>query len=79
MKITPVCGNSFYTIRFVEFIKNDGHLVEAYFELINNPFKCVGIYTSVEEAKTEMDRLTLLRREGDQRDLTWARLSDQRA
>lgn len=60
MKITPVCGNTYYSIRFVEFIKRDGSLAEAYFELINHPFKCVGIFSTVEDAKAEMQRLTLL-------------------
>ena len=58
MKITQVCGNALYSIRFVEFIKSDGKVLEAYFELINRPFKCVGIFTTVESAKEEMKRLT---------------------
>lgn len=60
MKITPVCGNAFYSIRFVEFTKNNGHPVEAYFELIQSPFKCIGIFNTAEEAKDEMKRLTEL-------------------
>ena len=60
MKITQVCGNALYSIRFVEFFKSDGHLLDAYFELINRPFKCIGIFTTAEAAKMEMMRLTAL-------------------
>lgn len=80
MKITPVCGNAFYSIRFVEFIKNDGHRVESYFELIYNPFKCVGIFTSVDAAKEEMKRLTELHCQGaGEESLAWREVSGQRA
>ena len=58
MKITQIGGNALYSIRFVEFFRSDGNLLDAYFELINLPFHCVGIYVTVESAKAEMERLT---------------------
>ncbi|PUA29662.1 MAG: hypothetical protein B0W54_03575 [Cellvibrio sp. 79] len=60
MKITQVCGNALYSIRFVEFFKNDGNVLDAYFELINRPFKCVGIFATADAAKLEMRRLSAL-------------------
>lgn len=58
MKITQICCNSLYSIRFVEFFKSDGNALDAYFELISRPFKCIGIFATAESAKTEMKRLT---------------------
>jgi hypothetical protein len=60
MKITQICGNALYSIRFVEFFKSDGSVLDAYFELINRPFKCIGIFATAEAAKMEMRRLSAL-------------------
>ncbi len=78
MKITPRYANDWYSIRFVEFIKNDGHLVDSYFELICNPFKCIGIFNHIEDAKAEMERLSKLhtRRPVDDSRM-WRNLSGQ--
>lgn len=69
MKITQIGGNALYSIRFVEFFRSDGNLLDAYFELINLPFRCVGIYVTVESAKAEMERLTDLQ---DRRNIKYA-------
>lgn len=60
MKITQVGGNAFYSIRFVEFFRSDGNPLDAYFELICLPFRCVGIFMTAESASHEMNRLTEL-------------------